>query len=78
MRRVSDIRADRPTQRESIVTIALRTPEAGKALGGASRALHLTGWAIGAVALTIMAWGGAFGDTPHGFIRLTLAIAGFI
>ncbi|MEO0764308.1 MAG: hypothetical protein AAFZ09_21315, partial [Pseudomonadota bacterium] len=58
------------------MTIALRSPEAAKALNGSARGLHLTLTAIGATALTTFAWYGGFGDTVYGFIRLTLAVAG--
>ena len=75
MRQVSDIEANRPTPRESVVTIALRTPEAAKALNGASRGLHLVVFALGAACLSVLAWYGLFGDTVYGFIKLTIAIA---
>ncbi|MCB1509265.1 MAG: hypothetical protein KDJ36_00045 [Hyphomicrobiaceae bacterium] len=75
MRQVSEIQVNRNAPRESTIEIRLRTPEAAKALDSAAHGLHLFVWAAGAVGLTVVAWGGGFGNTAHGLIRLMLALA---
>ena len=75
MRQVSDIAAERPLPRESVVRIALRTPEAAKAMTGAGDGLHVSLFLIGSAGLTLFAWHGGFGDTVHGFFMLTIVIA---
>jgi len=76
MHRLSDITVEHRGRTDVRVAVTLRTPET-------ARALRETGWsgarlvfAIGAVALTAFAWHGGFGDTAHGYILLTMAIAG--
>lgn len=69
MRQVSDIRADRPTSRESVVTISLRTPEVAKALHGTGYAAHLVAWGVGTTALATFAWHGGLGLTAHATIK---------
>ncbi|MEM6498521.1 MAG: hypothetical protein AAF709_17580 [Pseudomonadota bacterium] len=75
MRQVSEIAAERPQPRESVVRISLRTPEAAKAMTGASYGTQTAVFLIGSAALTLFAWHGGFGDTVHGFFALTIALA---
>lgn len=75
MRRVSDIQTTRNSPRERTIEIALRTPEAAKAIEIAADGLHLFVWAAGAAGLTVVAWRGGFGNTAHGLIRLMLVLA---
>ncbi|MEL6103435.1 MAG: hypothetical protein AAFU66_06735 [Pseudomonadota bacterium] len=75
MRQVSDIAAERAQPRESVVRIALRTPEAAKAMTGTGDGLHVSLFVIGSAGLTLFAWQGGFGDTVHGFFMLTIAVA---
>ena len=75
MHRLSDITFDHRGRTDVRVAITLRTPEVAKALSetGWSSARLIFG--VGAVALIAFAWHGGFGDTAHGYIRLTIAIA---
>ncbi|MEO1710368.1 MAG: hypothetical protein AAFR70_08865 [Pseudomonadota bacterium] len=75
MRQVSEIAAERPQPRESVVRIALRTPEAAKAMTGAGHGTQTSLFLIGSAALTLFAWHGGFGDEVHGFFALTVGVA---
>ena len=75
MRQVGNIAADRVGPRESLVTIALRTPQAAKALNSGAHASYRIVFVLVSVAITVMAFNETFGTTVHGYIRMTIIVA---
>jgi hypothetical protein len=75
MQLLSEIKTDRPSNRQSRVTITLRTPELAKALHGTGYGLQLLAWGIGTTALSVFAWKGGFGLTAHATIKFCVADA---
>jgi hypothetical protein len=69
MQLLSDIAVERPSDRQSVVSITLRTPELAKALHGTGNAAHLVAWGVGTTALAAFAWKGGLGLTAHATVK---------